>query len=329
MLIHSDLYMDISRIDLHLLRLFVVVAEELHFGRAARRLHIAQPALSQQVRKLETLLGYRLFDRTSRRVALSGAGAALLESARRIFAELERGMETAGAIAQGRAGVLDVGYIVPAMLGLLPDLIRRFRAEATGVTLRLHEMSSAAQVEALGTGRLDVAFVSGPCGDPALRQHLAWREPAVAVLPAHHPLADRPDLALEELAGDEFVSFPRHQAPGLYDRWLLACLNAGFSPRVVQEAQSWHMIATLVGAGLGVAAAPVSVRLLNVPGVRSIPISTSGLEFEVSLCTRVDGVTPAIGKFIDTAMAEASAHGLTGRGLLAPDPGAAEGRRDP
>ncbi|HEX8242652.1 MAG TPA: LysR family transcriptional regulator [Longimicrobium sp.] len=304
--------MDATRVDLHLLRLFVVVAEELHFGRAARRLRIAQPALSQQVRKLETLLGYRLFDRTSRRVALSGAGAALLESAQRIFAELERGVETAGAVAQGRAGVLEVGYIVPAMLGLLPDLIRRFRAETPGVTLRLHEMSSAAQVEALGAGRLDVAFVSGPCGDPALRQHLAWREPAVAVLPVDHPLAGQAEIALEDLAAEEFVSFPRHQAPSLYDRWLLACLNAGFSPRVVQEAQSWHMIATLVGAGLGVAVAPESVRLLNVLGVRCIPISTSGLEFEVSLCTRADGLTPAIAKFVDTAVAEASARGLTG-----------------
>lgn len=303
--------MDITRIDLHLLRLFVVVAEELHFGRAARRLRIAQPALSQQVRKLETLLGYRLFDRTSRRVALSAAGAALLQSARRIFAELERGVETAGAIAQGRAGVLDVGYIVPAMLALLPDLIRRFRAETPAVTLRLHEMSSAAQVEALGTGRLDAAFVSGPCGDPSLRQQLAWREPAVAVLPADHALAGRAEIALAELAAEEFVSFPRHQAPGLYDRWLLACLSAGFSPRVVQEAQSWHMIATLAAAGLGVAVAPASVRVLNVAGVRCIPVSTRGLEFDVSLCTRAEGMTPALDQFVATARAEASARGLT------------------
>lgn len=294
-----------SRIDLHLLRLFVAVAEELHFGRAARRLGTSQPPLSQQIRKLETLLGCALLERTSRRVALTDAGVAFLDTAYRVLGEMDRGIERARAVAAGGQGWLDVGYVVPAMLAFLPAVISRFRTAHPGVSLRLHEMSSAPQLKALAAGQIDVALVSDDCTGGDLRSWLGWSEPAVALLPALHPLAEREEIEVGELAGEGFVSFPRMQAPGLHERWAHACAAAGFTPHIVQEAQSWHMIAALVAAGLGVAAAPASVAVLKPPNVRSPRLRCDPRIFRTSLCTRADVPSPAVWAFIKAARLEA------------------------
>ena len=297
------------RIDLHLLRLFVVVAEELHFGRAARRLRISQPPLSQQVRRLEGLLGCALFERTSRRVALTDAGRELLAHAYRVLAEMERAVEGARAVAAGGRGRIEIGYVVPAMLAFLPGVIRRFRAERPGVVLRLREISTAPQLAALDTGELDVALVSGACPGKHLRHWLTWTEPAVVLLPPSHALADRAEVGIGDLAEEDFVSFPRAQAPGLYERWVGACAAGGFTPRVAQEAQSWQMIAALVSAGLGVAVAPASAAATAPPPLASPRLCGNPPIFQLSLCTRADP-PPTVRAFVEAARAEAQSQNL-------------------
>jgi DNA-binding transcriptional LysR family regulator len=178
------------------------------------------------------------------------------------------------------------------------------------VVLRLHELSTEPQLQALDLGRLDAAFVSGGCEGGALRQRLTWGEAAVAVLPAAHPLAARGEVALAELADERFISFPRGQAPALHDRWLAACLAAGFAPRVEQEAQSWHAITALVGGELGVAVAPASVRTFATPGIACVPLAAPGLAFQASLCTRAEAPGPSLARFIAAALDEADALGL-------------------
>lgn len=298
-----------TRIDLHLLRLFVAVAEELHFGRAARRLRTSQPPLSQQIRRLEGLLGFALFERTSRRVALTDAGREFLASANRILAEMERAVEQARAVAAGGTGVIEIGYVVPAMLGFLPRVIRRFRAEHPGVVLRLRELSTAPQLKALETGELDVALTSGAREGRHVRSWMAWTEPAVVLLSPAHRLAQRADVAIGELAGEEFISFPRAQAPDLHERWVGACVAGGFAPRVVQQAQSWQMIAALASAGLGIAIAPASAAAAAVPPAGAPRLRGDPPIFRMSLCTRAD-LSPAVGAFVQAARAEAEAQGL-------------------
>lgn len=298
-----------TRIDLHLLRLFVAVAEELHFGRAAKRLGTSQPPLSQQIRRLEGLLGCALFERTSRRVALTDAGRELLAHAYRILAEMERAVEHARAVAAGGTGVIEIGYVVPAMLRFLPLAIRRFRAEQPGVVLRLREMSTAPQLEALGTGELDVALVSGECPEKQVRTWMTWTEPAVVLLPPAHALADRREVQVGELAEEDFISFPRAQAPDLYERWAGACRAGGFTPRVVQEAQSWQMIAALVSAGLGIAIAPASAAAVAALQVSSPTLRCDAPIFRMSLCTRTD-LSPTLRAFVQAARAEAESQEL-------------------
>ena len=270
-------------IDLHLLRLFVAVAEELHFGRAARRLRISQPPLSQQIRRLETLVGCPLFERTSRKVTLTAAGLELLEGAYQVLGTMRRAVERTRAAAEGADGSLEVGYVVPAMLSVLPPAIRRFRSENPRVVVHLRELSTSHQLTALSAGEIDVALVSGAC-PPGYRSCLEWTEPAVVLLPPSHPLAPRTVIEPAELSDQDFISFPRSQAPALHDAWVASCTAVGFVPRIVQEAQSWQMIAALVSAGLGIAIAPASAgSFLCRPGVPSL--ATEGELFRLSMCT--------------------------------------------
>ncbi|HEX8692292.1 MAG TPA: LysR family transcriptional regulator [Longimicrobium sp.] len=293
------------RIDLALLRQFAAVADELHFGRAAARLGIAQPPLSQRIRRLEELLGFPVFARTSRRVELTPAGAHLHAAVTRILAELDREVDSAAAVARGELGSLSVGYVILGALPLLPRLVRRFRAARPGVRLHLREMSSAPLAQALREGSVDVGLLSESDTGPELRCWRSWSQRLVALLASTHPRAAERSLALTDLAREPFVTFPRAQAPELYDRIAAACHAAGFAPRVAQEAQSWHMIAELVGAGVGVAIVPVSVSRFRVAGVRIVRLRPPLVAARVSLCTRDAELPPAVRAFVDLAREKA------------------------
>lgn len=290
-----------ERVELRHLRYFTAVAEELHFGRAAERLGIAQPPLSQQIKSLEELVGYTLFERRPQ-VRLTPAGEALLAVARRTLSQIEEGLDSTRRVGRGEGGKITVGFAASILTTALPEILRTYRERFPGVELRLRELSSAAQAAALSDGGIDVGFVreavehgAGLICEPILREEF------VAVLPPAHRLAKRRELPLGELAGEPFVHFPRVVAPALYDQVGDICRRAGFQPRVVQEAQEWLTILGLVEAGLGVSLVPDSFRRLRWGGVQYRPLAPPREFTDVFVCRREASPAPAVAPLIEIA----------------------------
>ena len=266
-------HIDLSAFELRHLRYFVAVAEELHFGRAARRLGIAQPPLSQQIRQLEQRLGVSLFVRTSRQVALTPAGEALLRGARRVLAEMGLAAAAARRAGAGETDALRVAYTDSAALSVLPGAIQRFRSAMPTVHLDLVEGSTAAQIDAVVRDLVDLAVVRGPVVQPSLRTEVVLREPFLLALPEPHPLTGRDTIELAALGAEPMVLFPRHLAPDFHDTISAMCRAAGFTPLVAYEGAEYQTILSLVAAGLGVSLVPRSVANLQRRGVvyRVIP----------------------------------------------------------
>jgi len=254
-----------KQVELRHLRYFVAVAEELSFGRAAQRLGIAQPPLSQQIADLEVRVGRRLFLRRPR-VLLTPAGEALLPAARRQLLLLEQSLEAARRAGGGDGPVLHVGMASSAMLTAIPRRLRRFRAERGEIAIRLRELHSAEQLEQLRAGVLDLAILREPVTDPGLTTRVLVREPLALILPVGHAAARRRTVRVAQVANDPFVLFPRHVAPTLHDQIMAMCREAGFAPRIEQEAREWHTILGLVASGFGVSIAPASVSSLRLRG---------------------------------------------------------------
>lgn len=247
---------------------FVAVAEELHFGRAAARMGMAQPPLSQRIKTLEEELGVRLFARTSRKVALTPAGEAFLAEAREVLARAERARETARRVGRGLGGRLVVGFVNPAMDAFLAVALVRFRELVPGVALRLRDLSTREQVAALGRGRLDLGFVRF-AGQrlPGLEMEVVFRERYVAALPAEHVLAGRAKVSLGRLVREPLIMPPAEDLPVLRAAMDEAFARVGGDPETVQEARSKFTTMSLVAAGLGVALVPASARVWRRRGV--------------------------------------------------------------
>lgn len=245
--------------ELRHLKYFVAVAEELHFGRAALRLHISQPPLSQQIKSLEDELGTGLFIRTSRKVELTPAGKALVTRARAMLAMAQAAKDEVGRVAAGLEGVLRLGFVTPAMDGPLPGLIARYRREKPGVRFELKEASSLDQLEGLRSGELDLAVLRGHGRKlHGLASKPFMRETYVLALPKDHPLAREKRLGLAALHGQPFIFFSRAQGPELYDQIMAAFARAGSTPLITQEVLSKRTTLALVAAGLGLALVPES-----------------------------------------------------------------------
>jgi DNA-binding transcriptional LysR family regulator len=255
--------MNLASLELRHLRAFCHVAEERHFGRAARRLAVSQPALSVQIRRLEEMVGVTLFERHTRQVALTDAGRALEEAARRVLRDVETAVETAREAGQGEAGALRVGFGPTLMLSTLAHVIRTYRVRYPRVRVDLRELTTAEQTTALLTGQLDVGFVRGAEADPRLHAEPFAREPLVVAVARDHPRAGQRRLRLEDLAGDPWVLFPRAIAPSFHDQVMALCRGAGFTPRVAQESREVHTTVGLVGAGIGVTIVPETVRRMT------------------------------------------------------------------
>ncbi|NMO15119.1 LysR family transcriptional regulator [Pyxidicoccus fallax] len=249
------------------LQLFVAVAEELHFGRAAARVGMAQPPFSQQIRRLEAELGVELLTRTSRRVALTPAGSHLLEDARALLARRTDIITTVRRVARGETGRLRVGFAASSAFGVLTDLVLRFRKRFPEVKVEIDDREGLHAGVALATGELDLAIVRGPFQHEGVTVERLLIERFVLALPTRHPRARRKVIPLSSLAHEPFVLFPRHSAPGLHDTVTSMCLAAGFSPHVVQEAHSWPAVIGMVEAGLGLTLAPSSAQALRPRGV--------------------------------------------------------------
>lgn len=258
-------------IDLRQLRYFIAVAEELHFGRAAARLGMAQPPLTQQIQKLERALGAPVFLRQPRKTSLTEAGAVLLDQARRLLTDFDSGIETARRAGRGETGQLTVGVPPSVMLTRLPVAIRKYRERYPDVRFTLREMATSAIEAALSAGLLDIGFLRRAASS-RFDSAFEFAESLVAVLPAAHPLSRKPRLALKHLAREPFVFFPRRLGEAFYDELLAYCVDAGFTPRVVQEATQWQSVVTFVEAGMGVSIAPACVAKLSRSGVVYRPL---------------------------------------------------------
>lgn len=232
--------------ELRHLRYFVTVAEELHFGRAADRLQMAQPPLSQQIRQLEQELGVQLLYRTKRTVQLTESGRVFLQQARQILAQSEQAIEMAQRASRGEVGRLAIGFVGSATYSILPLALRTFRRRFPDVHLLLREMTTTEQIEALHDNQIQLGFVRSPLNDAELSVETILQESFVAVLPKDHVLASQDQVLLPSLANEPFVFFPRHLGTGFYDQIVDMCQQAGFTPHVAQEAIQMQTIVSLV-----------------------------------------------------------------------------------
>ena len=292
-----------QQVDVRRLRYFIAVGEELHFGRAADRLGMAQPPLTQQIQKLEHELGCKVFSREGRKTALTDAGRLLLEEATKIHGEYDRAIERVRRAGRGETGQVACGTPPSVMLGRLPAVIRQYRERYPEVQFTLRELSTSAIAEALRAGTLDVGLLREVEAIGPLSAELLFREPIVAVLPKGDDLSRRTRLSLAHLAQKPFVLFPRRLGEAFYDRLLAYCLKAGFSPRLVQEATQWQSVVTFVETGLGVSLAPACVQRFRWPGVVFRPLP--GLSTNVFLCT--SRTSPAVLAFCELLREELKA----------------------
>lgn len=284
--------------ELRHLRYFVALAEELHFGRAAARLHMAQPPLSQQIKQLEAELGFQLFYRTKRSVQLTAAGERFLLETQLIFERLDQAIATGRRTSRGELGELAIGFVSSASYSILPTLLQQFRQAFPEVALTLRELTSQVQLEALRENRIDLGFVRPPVSEPGLSQQPVLRESLVLALSEKHPLAPETTVAIAALATESFILFPRLLAPGLYDQMIGLCQQGGFSPKVVQEAVQMQTIIGLVAAEIGIALVPRSLQNLQRSGVVYRPLHEPTPQVEIVLIWRQDDPSPTVQQFL-------------------------------
>jgi DNA-binding transcriptional LysR family regulator len=287
--------------ELRHLRYFVAVGEEQHYGRASRRLRVAQPALSRQIQDLEEEVGFKLFDRLPRGVKLSAAGKLFLEDARRILQEVSEAAARAARVARGQSGTLRVGFTENASWhGVVPDSFRRFRAQQPDTELQLQPAASLEQLEEIRSGRLDAGFLNFmPKADPELDQLLVGRQHVELAVLKRDPLTKLKKLLLRDLTDVPFVWFPRRANPVFYDRMMLACYRGGLkSPHIVQEGFNEATILSLVSTGLGVGWVLGSARWRCPPTVAVLPVVDLNVPLTLVLAWRRDNSSPLLAKFI-------------------------------
>jgi len=288
--------------ELRHLRYFVAVAEELSFTRAADRLHMAQPPLSQQIRQLEDELGAQLFSRTRRRVELTGAGQAVLAEARRVLAQAESVVRVARRFIAGKIGNLKVGFSSSASYATMPVILRTFRARFPEISLILEERSTEEQIALLAVHQLDVGFVRLPVENAptVFTFKTIVREPLILALPHKHRLGRRRIVPMAALAEEPFIVVARQAVPGFYDQVEMLCRRVGFKPKVAQQAMEIQTIVGLVSAGLGIAIVPASVRGLQGGRVVYRPLAPASAFTEMALVYHSENHSAALGSFLDT-----------------------------
>jgi DNA-binding transcriptional LysR family regulator len=298
--------MDMDRdIELRHLRYFVAVGEELHFSRAAKRLNVSQPPLSQQIRRLEEILGYPLLARTSRSVSLTAAGQEFLERARRTLRNVQRDIEEARSIGRGEVGSLHVGFVGSGVLVTLPAIFQAYRAAYPRVRLHLHESFTASVLEGLENGSLDAGILRDADAREGLHMQCILSEPYVGVVPVGHKCARQRSITPAALREDPFVYYPRSAGETAYEKPLAIFEAHGFRPRVVQEAGNWLTILRLVGAGLGVTIAPACVRCIAPPEVRCVSLRGVKVRSDMALAWTVGEKRPIVERFLQVARAKA------------------------
>jgi DNA-binding transcriptional LysR family regulator len=285
--------------ELRHLKYFVAVAEELHFGRAAKKLNIAQPPLSQQIMNLEEELGIKLFDRSRRAIRMTAAGSHFHKEARQVLAHVEQAADAARRIHGGKAGRLAVGFVGSVIHTFLPEGLRLFRERFAEVELVLHEVNTAEQMVSLHAGRIDVGFLYMSAQDPLLASKTLTRAPLLAVLPDRHPLSGRRSVHIRELAHEPFIANTRSSEPVVRDAFISLCHSAGFSPKIAQEAGQVQTVLGLVASGLGVCLLPDFIRNIRRPGVQYVRLSGSPPEVELAVVWRSDNASLLVQSFVN------------------------------
>lgn len=290
--------------ELRHLRVFVAVAEELHFGRAAQRLHLSQPPVSLAIKELETELGLRLFERTSRRIELTADGEAVLFDARAVLARLEALRQHAQSASSGHRGSLSVGFISLATYSFLPNMLSRFCSDFPDVKFALHESTTDRMLSDLEAGALDLGCVFLT---PQLPQTLNYRPTSryqlLIALHESHPLASWDPIPLEALREEQFLLFERHQGSMMFDTVVTTCMRHGFSPRIFHATQQ-NTIISLISAGFGVALVPDCVQVLHREGVVFRSLRDEETHVETGVAWRRDNESITLAKFLDYLPAE-------------------------
>jgi DNA-binding transcriptional LysR family regulator len=291
--------------ELRHLRYFMAVAEELNFTRAARKVGIGQPPLSNQIRDLENEIGAALFRRLSNGAELTEAGKAFLPEAHAILLQAEQAKQSAIRAARGQSGRMRVGYTSSAVFNpVVPAIVNAFREKYAAVEFSLEEAPTAQLLERLERDELDAVFIRPGSGDGLqVRCRLLAEDPMIIALPERHPLSKAQTLRLDALAGESFVLFPREAGAGFFDDIIAACRRAGFEPQLAQSAPQITSIASFVAVGLGVSIVPAEMAKINVPGVRYIAIAGEAPAARLALATRRDERSSIIRNFTAQAIA--------------------------
>lgn len=287
--------------ELRHLKYFVAVAEELHFGRAAKKLHIAQPPLSQQIKNLEDELGVKLFDRARRKIQITDAGAYFLKEARQLLLHAGQAAETTRRIYQGLAGRLAVGFVGSVIHTFLPEGLRLFRERFRDVELVLQELNTAEQINLLHARRIDAGFLyidAIDAQDAVLASQQLARAPLMVVLPNKHPFCSRKSIQMKELAQEPFIANTRSSEPVVRDAFISLCHSAGFSPRIAQEAGHVQTVLGLVASGLGACLLPEYIKNIKRPGVQYIPLAGSPPVVRLGLAWRSDNSSTLVKSFV-------------------------------
>ena len=267
------------------LRYFLVLAEELHFGRAARRLSISQPPLSLNIQQLEASVGAVLLIRNSKSVQLTAAGRAFVPAARALLEQAAKASNLAKEVSRGMAGTLSIGFAGTMLYSGLPEILASFQPRHPLLRVLLREMSSREQLIELAHDRLDLGFVHTTRVPPELSQILVARQAFVLCLPSSHQLAERQSVSLGLLQGEPFAVVSRTVSPDYHDRIVQTCLDAGFYPEIRHELQHWLSVVSLVSRGMGVALVPQALQRSGVTGAAFVPIAPAPLDLQVVSAT--------------------------------------------
>ncbi len=280
------------------LRYFLVLAEELHFGRAARRLSISQPPLSLNIQQLEASIGARLLTRNSKSVQLTAAGLAFVPAARALIEQAAQAAHLAKDVGQGMVGSLTIGFAGTMLYSGLPKILEQFQASHPLLRLMLKELSSSEQLIELTHDRLDLGFVHTTRVPPELSQTLVASQPFVCCLPSGHALARKRSLALEALQGEPFAVVSRSVSPDYHERILAICLEAGFYPEIRYELRHWLSVVSLVSQGMGVALVPAALRQSAMAGTVFVPLNTATTPYDTYCLWKTARDNAALAAFV-------------------------------
>ncbi len=280
--------------DLRHLNYFLVLAEELHFGRAAERLHISQPPLSRMIQQIESELGVQLFERTKRTVLLTAAGLELLQDARQMVLQMETVKKRLSAFGKGETGTLKIGYVGAVMHTRLPDQLSDFAKDSPYVDLQFEEQPNNGLLHGLSNGTLDVAFVRTWLHPENLQEKLIASESFVAVVPAKHKLAKRKKISVKQLKNEHFITFTRECGPTIFDSFLTLCSNEGFNPKILHQASQLNSVLRLVESGFGVSLMPKSIEVGYKLKIKFIPLEGAKETIPLIMLTRKENPNPVL-----------------------------------